>query len=243
MSTSPAGRSLPQHTDVRRVEHIGHRGAPRDRIENTIPSFERAIELGADAVELDVHVTSDGVPVVHHDPTLGRRIQPRAMRGRAIRESTAAEIAGVDLGEGIAPPTLDRVLAAIGSRARVYVEIKSGAEERVAAVIRASAAVCAVHSFDHEAIQRLAAIAPDIPRGILVNRDPKDTVKMMRAAQARDIWPAWRLIDTDLVSAVHDEGGRVIAWTVNGIRAARPTGGSRRRRTLHQRPRDAEHAR
>jgi glycerophosphoryl diester phosphodiesterase len=49
-------------------ERIGHRGASKEFRENTLPAFQRAIELGADGVELDVHVTADGVAVVHHDP-------------------------------------------------------------------------------------------------------------------------------------------------------------------------------
>ena len=51
----------------RSPELIGHRGAPRERPENTIASFLRALDLGADAIELDVHATRDGVVVVHHD--------------------------------------------------------------------------------------------------------------------------------------------------------------------------------
>jgi len=51
---------------------VGHRGAAAVLPENTLPSFAHALELGVDAVEFDVHVTADGVAVVHHDPTTGR---------------------------------------------------------------------------------------------------------------------------------------------------------------------------
>jgi len=51
-------------------EIIAHRGASRERPENTLAAFNRAAELGADAVELDVHLTKDGRLVVHHDPTV-----------------------------------------------------------------------------------------------------------------------------------------------------------------------------
>ncbi|HET9425615.1 MAG TPA: glycerophosphodiester phosphodiesterase, partial [Gemmatimonadaceae bacterium] len=63
----------------RNVERIGHRGAPRRYLENTLPAFTEAVRLGADAVELDVHVTADGQVVVHHDPALSRRVTPAAM--------------------------------------------------------------------------------------------------------------------------------------------------------------------
>lgn len=54
----------------RAVEIIAHRGASRDRLENTLGAFRTALEQGADAFELDVHATSDGTVVVHHDPTV-----------------------------------------------------------------------------------------------------------------------------------------------------------------------------
>ena len=67
----------------------------------------------------------------------------------------------------------------------------------------------------------MAAIAPEIPRGILFDERPADVVASMRATQARDVWPNWRLIDLRLVGQVHGAGGRVIAWTVNSREAAR----------------------
>src|SRR6185503_16073460 len=105
-------------------ERIGHRGAPREYPENTLPAFERAIELGADAIELDVHVTADGVPVVHHDPDV--RAEPR----RALAQMTWSEVARVHLAPGIAIPSLEQVLAAVGNRAMVYVELKGSNSER-----------------------------------------------------------------------------------------------------------------
>ena len=59
---------LTQSRQRPKPEKISHRGAHQTLPENSIPAFLRAIELGADAVELDVHATSDGVVIVHHDP-------------------------------------------------------------------------------------------------------------------------------------------------------------------------------
>ena len=67
---------------------IAHRGASAEERENTLPAFERAIELGADFVELDVQVASDGTPVVFHDLDLAR-LTP--LRG-PVRRRTAAEL-------------------------------------------------------------------------------------------------------------------------------------------------------
>jgi glycerophosphoryl diester phosphodiesterase len=191
-------------TDHRSPRLIGHRGAPRDCPENTIPSFLRALELGADGVVLDVHRTRDGVIVVHHDETVrddGPRID--ALGHDALRAIM---------------PTLAEVLAALDGRADVFVELKGrGVERETIDVIRRSPAPsrCAVHSFDHESVRRARALAPELRGGILFDRPVADVAAAMRAADALDVWPHDPLVDAALVRAVREAGGRVIAWTVN----------------------------
>jgi glycerophosphoryl diester phosphodiesterase len=198
---------------------IGHRGAPGKHLENTLDSFLEAFHLGADAVELDVHVTADGVPVVHHDPKFGS-VEPARYRAAHIHTMTLADVGAIELAGGSKVPTLESVLDAVGSKGTVYVEIKGGSELPVAEVIRASGAMCAVHSFDHAAIARLQTVAPSIPRGILFDSLPPDLEAIISATRARDVWPAWRLVDSKLVDAVHQLHGRVIPWTVNTKDAA-----------------------
>src|SRR5262245_15546530 len=153
-------------------ERIGHRGAPREVVENTLPSFARTLERGANAIELDVHRSSDGVPVVHHDAQIGRTIDPSA-RGRVLAEMTAQEITQVELAPGITSPTLDEVLRLVAGRATVYVELKGlGVEAASIAAIRETGASCALHSFDHLAVARAKRLAPEIPRGILFEEYP-----------------------------------------------------------------------
>ena len=207
-------------TPVRSFERIGHRGAPRELPENTLEGFTRALERGADAVELDVHATSDGVCVVHHDPTLGRAIDA-SVAGRAIATMSWAELRRVEIVPGIRVPSLAQVLVLLSGRATVYVEIKAPRiEQLVAEVIDAGDARCAVHSFDHDTIARIARIAPHLRRGILFDEPPSDVQKSMRAAAATDVWPHWQLVDERLVQAVHDSGGRVLTWTVNALPVA-----------------------
>lgn len=202
------------------VERIGHRGAPREYPENSLPSFARAIELGADAVELDVHVTSDGVPVVHHDPDVPVTRDNR--KSRPIREMSLAEVSAIELEPGVFVPTLEQVLSLIGERGTIYVELKGADSEGPALeVIRQGRARCAVHSFDHATIARAARIAPELRRGILFDDYPLDVERAMQSASALDVWPRWDLIDESLVDRVHAAGGRVIAWTVNSASAAR----------------------
>src|SRR4029078_11505826 len=85
-----------------RVEIIGHRGSPRENRENTLPSFRRAFEVGADAVELDVHATLDGVVVIHHDGATNSRPGDTGQVA-VIAESTLDLLRGIRAAGGAIP--------------------------------------------------------------------------------------------------------------------------------------------
>lgn len=191
---------------VRALERIAHRGAKREFPENTLSSFRRAFELGADAVELDVHATRDSIVVVHHDPTIGRH-------GPAIRDLTWSELERTG---DAAIPRLQDVLEAIPASATAYVEIKAlGIEQAVAETLLNVPVRCAVHSFDHATIVRMREIAPKVARGVLFDGSISALNDVLSRSAARDVWPHWPLIDQALVNRVHARGCRIIAWTVN----------------------------
>ncbi len=203
-------------TRVHRPEVIAHRGTPREHPENTMPSFLRALELGADAVELDVHATSDGVVVVHHDPVL-HGIAPRPeLAGRRIADLSATEVARFRVDGDVAIPTLDAVLDAIGDRAMVYVEIKGRRiEQAVVDCVRRSKTRSAIHCFDHRVVRRVHEIAPELDTGILIAAYLLEPGEELQRVGARDYWLERQFVDEEVVRRVHGVGGRVIAWTVN----------------------------
>lgn len=193
------------------AELIAHRGASRLRHENTLPAFELALEQSADGIELDVHATKDGVVVVHHDADV-----PVGEQRIAIRGTPYAALREIALVSGDPIPTLADVLALVGDRATVYVEIKgAGIEAAVAGVLRSARTRCAVHSFDHRAVLRHQHLAPEIPTGVLSASYPIDNIGPVKAARARTLWQEWHLIDEELVRQAHASDIRVIAWTVN----------------------------
>ena len=196
------------------VERIGHRGAPRRYLENTTPSFQEALRLGAHAIEMDVHVTSDGVPVVHHDPVLSARVTPSSLVRKALGSIDAAAVARIDLGAGSRIPTLAEVLMVVRGRT-AYVEVKAGEIQPVAKVIDASGTSCAVHSFDHEAIVSAREVAAHIPRGVLFDDWPHSPAAIIERTAARDVWPKNSLVTQARVKELHGMGCRVIVWTVN----------------------------
>jgi glycerophosphoryl diester phosphodiesterase len=198
----------------RPLEIIGHRGSPREHRENTLPSVHRAFTHGATGIELDVHGTKDGAVVVHHDFSTNSRAGDSGPV-LALADSTLAALRTVELGDDKIP-TLEEVLSAAPHEAVVYVEMKAQRiEEFVIAAIRSGDRRCAVHSFDHRVARRVHELAPEIPVGILQTSYPVDPLRPMRDAGARDLWQQWELIDNSLIDRVHDDGGRVIAWTVN----------------------------
>lgn len=197
------------------AELIAHRGANREAPENTIAAFEAAIGLGADGIELDVQLTADDIPVVHHDAWLP--VGEGGAAGVPIAALTRA-----DLKARTVAPTLQEVVDAVGRRCRLYVEIKAPAA--LLAVVRCLRPLgdrCAVHAFDHRVISRAAEVAPGIARGILLVSRLVDPLAAMGAARARDLWQHVDLVDDDLLQRVHAAGGRVVAWTVNDPSRAR----------------------
>jgi glycerophosphoryl diester phosphodiesterase len=197
---------------------IGHRGAPRERPENTLPSFLRALELQADGIELDVHCTKDRVVVVHHD-AIPRATPPSGkLARRRIDDLTFDELQGFSVRGLALISTLAESLAVIKGRADVFIELKGAAiEAEVVDVVRESPAParCALHSFDHAQVRRARELAPELRGGILFDRPIEDPVAAMRAADALDVWPSHEHVNAALVESVHGAGGRVIPWTVN----------------------------
>jgi len=179
---------------------------PRRARENTLASFALALAAGADGIELDVHATSDGVVIVHHDPALST--------GAVIAFTTFAELREQPP-HGAQLPTLSEVCALVKGRAELFVEIKgAGIEGLVVAALLEYDGRAAIHSFDHELIRRLADTGCPYRVGALFE-DAMDVRALMDATGALDVWPHHPLVTRGLVEEVHSLGGRVIPWTVN----------------------------
>lgn len=162
---------------------VAHRGASQHRPENTLPSFELGVEQGADAIELDLHLTADGELAVIHDDTLERTTDRTgsvaALRMHEIREADAgATFAGPDgdhpfRGRGLRVPTFGEVLDWLPEGVGLVVEIKARAA--VAPAVEAlrghparAAGRVSLISFDERAIDESRALDPDLPTGYLL---------------------------------------------------------------------------
>ena len=207
-----------------------HRGGAQLWPENSLLAFGNALGLGVDAVETDVHMTSDGEIVVIHDPTLDRTTMGRgAISELATTDVTAARLkdrAGRTTDERV--PTLAQLLDLLApQRAQLLLEIKvdarnrryPGIEEKALALLRSRrmAERTLVMAFEPETVARVRELDPAIRTVLLVGRrqGARDAVQQATALRANVIGYDFRLLDADLVAATRTAGLKVAAWTVN----------------------------
>jgi glycerophosphoryl diester phosphodiesterase len=135
IQTLPSAQLLKKHP----IEVVVHRGANHLAPENTFASAVKAIELGVDYVEIDVHRSLDGVHYIHHDLMLGRTTDGWG----PIRLRSSAYIDQLDAGSWFDPafagelvPRLDNFLRWIKGKAKVYLDVKTADLEKVVSLIR-----------------------------------------------------------------------------------------------------------
>jgi glycerophosphoryl diester phosphodiesterase len=186
---------------------IAHRGASAVAPENTVEAFRAAADLGADWVELDVHLTDDGVLAVHHDYEV-EGLGPIAERAFAVLPRHV--------------PTLPAALEACGSMG-VNVEVKADAEHPasdafLAAVVdacRAWGGTVLVSSFDPRVVDALRGEVPTAQLTFLPDRPAAETVAWV-AGRGHRAWHPWvDALDEAAVRAAQDAGLLVNTWTVD----------------------------
>ncbi|OGS38180.1 MAG: hypothetical protein A2506_02110 [Elusimicrobia bacterium RIFOXYD12_FULL_66_9] len=206
---------------------VAHRGASGHAPENTLASFSRALEMGARAIELDVHLTTDHELVVAHDDDLRRCGRDR----RRLKALHWDEAAGVDVGAwfdkrfaGERLPRLDEVYGLVPPSVELHVEIKHGSrvypgiEERVVDLIHKRGALSRtlVSSFDHEALYMVRSLDEKVRLGYLLGLTTlKTAVREMQEISAESLNCSMRQTNARLVKAAHDRGFKVLVYTVN----------------------------
>lgn len=207
---------------------VAHRGSSARAPENTLSAFERALRDGADAVELDVQLTSDGHAVVIHDFTL-RRTSGRSGR---VAETALSDLRLLDVGGGSRRaervPLLDEVLDLLAGNIGVNIELKvprggRRGRELLEAVLRSIRARRAepsalVSSFNHRLIADLVTAHPDIPAGLLLS--PAHTLRPPLAGGADALIAGRRWVTRGFTDRCHRRGVKVGAYTVNAAREA-----------------------
>ncbi|MFI6403572.1 glycerophosphodiester phosphodiesterase [Streptomyces sp. NPDC050548] len=200
------------------VTAVGHRGDPYRARENTVDSLRSALEQGADAVEFDVRVTRDGVPVLLHDETLQRLWEV----DRPLKSLSVDEVRG--LTDGGVPTLVEALTATEGCR--VMIDLPGAADPRAA---RRIVEVIRKYGADDRAYYcagadtMLAVRAADPSAEIALTwtslAPPRPAV--LEAVRPRWLNYRFTLVDRDLVARVHRDGYLLSVWTPDTRRSMR----------------------
>ncbi|HUK85477.1 MAG TPA: glycerophosphodiester phosphodiesterase family protein [Candidatus Acidoferrum sp.] len=192
---------------------IGHRGARAYAPENTLASFKKALEIGVDAVELDVRKTKDNQLVVIHDADVKRTTNGEGL----VNDITLKEIKSFDAGIGEKIPTFEEALDFLDKKVKVFVELKeAGYEEQVLSIVHQKGVEnnVIITSFLEDALKKVRELNEDIQTGLIYAKH-KNPIKAALELKANYLLPLYRFTHTANVEKAHENGLKVVVWTIN----------------------------
>lgn len=198
---------------------VAHRGASGTQPENTLASFQKALDVGATAIELDVHVCKSGELVVIHDETVNRTTNGTGKIG----DLSLSEIQKLDAGNGEKIPTLQEVLDLVQGKAQINIELKGKhTAQPVSDFIKENTWENLWHtedflvsSFQHKELKRFHKLLPEVRIGMLYSYRPFFCQNKARKLRAFSIHLPRNVVRTSLVERIHRQGMQVWVYTVN----------------------------
>jgi glycerophosphoryl diester phosphodiesterase len=192
---------------------IGHRGAKGYEPENTLISFEKAIDLNVDGIELDVHLSSDGALIIIHDETIDRTSDRKGF----VNQFTALELKKYGI------PKLIEVLDLANRNCFVNIELKGiGTAKPVVDLITRYISEenwnytdFLVSSFDWKMLEKVRLLNPKIRIGVLTEETVDEALAFAKKIKAFSIHPDYVLLSKENVALMQENGFEVYPWTVN----------------------------
>jgi glycerophosphoryl diester phosphodiesterase len=222
--------------DVRKVDNVAHRGAAGYAPENTIAAFDKAVEMKADYIEIDVQRSKDGELVIIHDTSVDRTTDGTGKVG----DLTFAELRSLDAGswkgeqfKGEKIPTFDEILDRYHGKVGILIELKApelypGIEESIAQELKArnldvpQNEKIIIQSFNFESMKMMNQLLPKVPIGVLTSSKLHTTPEALQefSTYADYFNPSYGIVTKDLVDQVHSIGMKISSWTVRSQEAA-----------------------
>jgi glycerophosphoryl diester phosphodiesterase len=198
---------------------IGHRGAKGHVAENTLASFKKAIALGAEAVEFDVHVCATGELVVIHDFTVDRTTNGSG----EVHTMSLDELKSLAVEEEHTIPTLDEVMDLLGPKFIMNIEMKGRhTAQPLAALVQHYVAEkgysyenIIISSFQYEELKAMSALNPDVHLGILTQASVAQAWEWATEFNAKALHPHFSLLTETNVERAREAGFKINTWTVN----------------------------
>lgn len=214
---------------------VAHRGGGTLAPENTLGAIRLGAEMGFQGVEFDVMLAGDGTPVLIHDQTLKRTTGARG----EVSHIDYADLERLDAGRwrgerwrGERIPRFEdaaRLCRELGLWANVEIKPAHGYERRTGEAVARMAAELwrgaerppVLSSFSPLSLGAARAVAPELPRGLLLGRLPPHWREMLRDLECVALHANFRSLNARLIAEAHDAGCAVLVWTVNERRTAR----------------------
>ena len=203
------------------IHNIAHRGASAYEPENTLRAFERAIQMGATMLELDIHLSRDGHPIVIHDATVSRTTNRKGQ----VSDMTLKQIKELDAGKGERVPTLTEVIDLARDRVILYIELKGQlTPDPVVDTLNSMAFEdqVIVSSFYPWLIQKIKFLNQKIRTSMLIRSEDQAAgfVEWALAVAADYVHPAWeneiptpsKLLTPDMIINIRRQGLGLIIW-------------------------------
>jgi glycerophosphoryl diester phosphodiesterase len=187
---------------------VGHRGARAYEPENTLRSFKKALELGVDAVELDVRKTKDNEIVVIHDADVKRTADGEGL----VSNLTLREIKTLSSEKNEKIPTLEEALDFLNKKVKVFIELKeAGIEEQVVSLVKKKDLLknIVIVSFLEDALKKVKEIDPEVETGLIYAKH-KNPLKAALELKAQWLLAFYKFTHTANVQKAHENGLKVI---------------------------------
>ena len=202
------------------ILNIGHRGAKGHVAENTIASIKKAIELGADGIEIDVFRCLTGEIVLFHDKTLDNLSNGTGY----IEEKSLSELKELNiLGSKHSIPTLEEVIKSIGKEVFLNIELKGpdtskGSLEMVNKYVKSGKIKLSnilFSSFNWTELVKLRNLDSDVKIALITGEDPLEAISPALSLNAIAINPNYKKLNKDNVQKIFSSGLKIYTWTVN----------------------------
>ncbi len=198
---------------------IGHRGAMGHETENSLPSIQKALDLGVDMIEIDVFKIASGEILVFHD----ERVDRLTNGGGKIEEYNIVDAKKLILDGNHPIPMLQEVLRLVDKQAKLNIELKGANQaDRVNFIIETyierngwTLDQFLISSFNWDELRSFRSFNPDIAIGVLVEGDPLKAIPVAKELNAVAINPNFGQLNEEVVDSIHQAGFKVYTWTVN----------------------------
>jgi len=200
---------------------IAHRGASAYEPENTLRSVKKALELGADMVEVDVRASRDGHIVVMHDAMVDRTTNGKGY----VKDMTLKELKRLNAGLGEHIPTLQEVAELMRGKAQLVVEIKvPRTEKKVLQIIKENELdrQTLITSFYHPVLKRVKELKPNIRTGAIIASRPMKPAQLALDANSNALFPKYVYVDPEMVEEAHKHDLAVYPWTIDTLNEIEP---------------------